>query len=232
MRRQSKIPNETFREYAALLENANYAYPSWRTSYYGDDDDATHVEMFSYTEYPTSLGDKSNFRVARDLIRCAADEGYEGTKRSQAQVIEIDGSPVHYGSAYSLYVQVYEHGKKRKGYTAAFREAVALAEYAKYEYPFLDESDHGELEDEVFNENLEGALDEACREYPDDTDEDRAAITEHALDDLYELKYQESEGEVSWIRSAEIYAEHRDAHFCALANEHMNAPIEGQLALV
>lgn len=231
MRRQSKIPDETFREYAARLEDAHYSYPSWRTSYYDDEDGPTHVEVFSYTEYPTNLGDKSNFRVARDLIRDAADEGYEGTKRSQAQIVEIDGSPNHYGCAYCLYVQVYEGGKKRKGYTAAFREAVALAEFAKYEYPFLDEDDHGQLEDEAFNENLEEALDDACREYLDDSDGDRAAITEHACEDLYELKYQGSEAEVSWIQTAEIYAEHRDAYFCELANEHLNAPIEGQLVL-
>ncbi|MGW1259697.1 hypothetical protein ACWD5Q_32105 [Streptomyces sp. NPDC002513] len=232
MRREINISNETFREYAECLEAPHYAYPSWRTSYWGDEDEATHVEMFTYTEYPANLAAKSNFRIARDLICCVADNGRTDTRRSDEQVIQVDGSSIHYGSAYSLYVQVYEGGKKRKGYTAAFREAVALAEYVKYEYPFLDEDDHSQLEDEVFNENLEEAIGEACGEYPDDTDADREAITEHAREDLYELKYQESEGEVSWIRTAEIYAEHRDAYFCELANDHFNAPIVGQLQLV
>jgi hypothetical protein len=229
MPRNTAVSDETLAEYAARLEDGYRSYPSWHTSYYLDEGEPTHVELFAFTEYPANLVDKSNFQVARDLIRSAADEGRLDTKVSDAHVIEVEGHPQRFADASVLYVQVYEDDGKT--YTAAFREGVALAEYARYEYPLLDEDDHSELEHEVFIENLREALAEARGEYPFDTSDDWDAIEERASEDLFELKYDGTDGEVSWLNTAEVYARHRDAHFAELANEHYNAPLRGQLAL-
>ncbi|MEU5433839.1 hypothetical protein AB0G73_10725 [Streptomyces sp. NPDC020719] len=232
MRPKPMVSNEVLREYAARLDDWNRSYPSWMTSYWRDPDASTHVEVFSYAEYPADLGRKSNYRVAKGLLESTADEGREGTAQSAEQVVEIEGNSSAYGSATVLYVQVYELNRKDKGYTAAFREAVALAEYVRWEYPLLDEDDHSELEDEVFSENLDEALAEARGDYLFDDQDEYEAIVEHACQDLYDLKYQEPDGEVSWIRTAAIYAEHREEYFRQLGNEHLNAPLAGQLALV
>ncbi|PPT14822.1 hypothetical protein [Streptomyces cinnamoneus] len=263
--RTCDVDDEVLAEYAAYLEDDYRCWPSWQTSWSRRGEIPTHVEVFTYTEYPLNLMDKSNFRTAATLIRCAADEDCEGTENSDEQVVQIDGSSIHYGSAYSLYVQVYEGGcdvecpgthteecepgcepdvdfcfgdacegdcKGTRTYTKAFREAVSLAEYVKHGYPFLDEDDHSELESEVFEENLQEALDEARKAYDLDTDEDREAIVEHASEDLYDLKYEGSDGEVSWIRTAEVYAEHRDQYFLGLAREILRGAIPGQIELI
>ncbi|MFJ1932638.1 hypothetical protein ACIOGZ_08165 [Kitasatospora sp. NPDC088160] len=264
--RTSDVEDEAMAEYALGLDDAYRSWPSWCTSLSRRSEAPTHVELFSYTEYPLSITDASNYRVAAKLIRDAADKGRDDTAASDGHVVEVSGSAMHYGSATVLYVQVYEggceidcpgahtdecrpncdpcldfcfgdacegdcHGTRR--YTPAFRDAVSLAEGVKHGYPLLDEEDYGELEDEVFQENLQFALDDVRREFDLDEEHDHEAIVERAHDGLRDLKYEAwSAGDVSTRRVAEVYAMHRDAYFDGLARDFLRGAIHGQIELV
>ncbi|MFE2104325.1 hypothetical protein ACFXAF_00370 [Kitasatospora sp. NPDC059463] len=263
---RADVGDEVLAEYALGLDSEHASWPSWRSSWYDRDQEPTHVELFSYTEYPLSIMDKSNYRVAERLIRDAADPDVEGAIVLNEYVVEVGGSAVHYGSATTLYVQVYEggcdagcpgthtdgcvpgcdplldycfgaacagdcHGTRR--YTSAFRQGVALAEQVKWGYPLLDEGDYSELEDEVFEENLELALNDVRREFAFDDDHDHEAVVDRAHRDLRELKYNAwSAGEVSHRDVAEVYARHRAAHFDDLARDFLRGAITGQIELI
>ncbi|AKY03752.1 hypothetical protein AVT26_gp70 [Streptomyces phage Lannister] len=105
-------------------------------------------------------------------------------------------------------------------FTAAFIEAVEIQEALK-DYPIVDESDFSEREWVRFEENCKEALEQAQREYEDDSVEDETEIenrifSESALSDLFGY---EANAEVSWESVAEIYAEYRDAYFLERATE-------------
>ncbi|MFD7738038.1 hypothetical protein [Kitasatospora sp. NPDC059800] len=262
--RTSDVDDQTLVEYALGLDIDYKSWPSRWTC--GRNSIPTHVELFSYTEYPLSIRAKSNYRVAAKLIQAAAGKGHDDAELSNEHVVEVGGSAIHYGSATSLYVQVYEggceldcpgthtddcspgcdpdfdfclgescegdcHGTRR--YTAAFREGVALAEQAEHGYPVLDEEDYSALEDEKFQENLQAALDDLRGDFCLDEERDHEAVVERAHEDLRDLKYEAwSAGEVSTRRVAEVYSEHRDSHFDALARDFLRGAITGQIELI
>ncbi|MFB8020076.1 hypothetical protein ACFC36_16120 [Streptomyces rubiginosohelvolus] len=102
--------DETLVKYAEKLEDDHAAWPTWRTGTYAPDDVPTHVEMFTWNSDRSGwIGDKSNFEVARDLIRSAADAGRADTEVSDEQVYECGGGSSAWDVA-QLFVQVYEGG--------------------------------------------------------------------------------------------------------------------------
>ncbi|MFF4528167.1 hypothetical protein ACFY1P_02745 [Streptomyces sp. NPDC001407] len=256
--------DQTLTAYAARLGDDYHAWPSWHTGRYSVDDLPTHVEMFTWNDDRAGwIGDKSNFEVARDAIRTAADAGREDTEVSGEHVYECGGGAGAWDTA-QLFVQVYEetcplgclgthtedckpncdpyedecYGAECEGdcrgrtYTAAFREAVALAEYVKHQYPFLDEDDYDDQRREVFEKNLNEALDDVKLHYPYDTEDDHRSIVEHASDQLWDLKYNEPDGYADWDSVRDAYDAGRGEHFLALGREFMRNEIPGQLALM
>ncbi|MFE1842057.1 hypothetical protein [Streptomyces sp. NPDC059515] len=116
-------------------------------------------------------------------------------------------------------------------FTAAFIEAAEIIT-ALQDYPVLDESDYSDREYERFQSNLNEAVEYVQRDFEDDTEEQSAAISERAYEELGELLGQHADGWVDSDRVEEIYREARDAYFTELGNAYLNAPIEGQLSLV
>ncbi|MGW2865722.1 hypothetical protein BLA24_25825 [Streptomyces cinnamoneus] len=257
--------DETLATYAARLEDDCYAWPSWYTGRFSVDDLPTHVEMFTWNDDRAGwIGDKSNFEVARDAIRTAADEGREDTSVSDEHVYECGGGSSAWDTA-QLFVQVYEqicpldclgthtedckpdcdpyedecygaecegdcHG--RRTYTAAFHEAVALAEFVKNDHPFLDEDDYYDQRREVFEKNLDEALEDVALHYPYDTDADHQSIVEHASERLWDLSDNEPDGYADWDDVRDAYDYGRGEHFLNLGREFMRNEIPGQLALM
>jgi hypothetical protein len=121
------------------------------------------------------------------------------------------------------------HGTRT--YTAAFRTAVALVEHIEHEYPFLDEDDYDQQRREVFEKNLEEALDDVKMHFPYDTEADHKSIVEHGAEALYDLEYRDEDGHASWNEVREAYDEARDEHFLDLGRAFMRNEIPGQLAL-
>ncbi|OII68288.1 hypothetical protein [Streptomyces sp. CC77] len=257
--------DETLAKYATRLEDDHRAWPSWCTGRYSRDDLPTHVEMFWWRlDAAGWIGDKSNFEVARDLIRTAADEGREDTEVSDEHVYECGGGSSAWDVA-QLFVQVYEetcpldclgthtddckpdcdpyedecYGTECEGdchgsrtYTAAFREAVALAEYIEHEHPLLDEDDYYEQRREEFAKNLDEALEDIALHYPYDTEADHQSIVEHASEQLWGLSDYEPDGYVDWDDARDAYDHGRAEHFLNLGREFMRNEISGQLALM
>ncbi|MEU6959608.1 hypothetical protein [Streptomyces chrestomyceticus] len=104
------VSDETLAQYAERLTDDYAAWPTWHTGNPLDGYDPTHVEMFTWRVGQAGwIGDKSNFEVARDLIRSAADEGCTGTEVPDEQVYECGGGSSAWDVA-QLYVQVFEGG--------------------------------------------------------------------------------------------------------------------------
>ncbi|MGW1836952.1 hypothetical protein [Streptomyces sp. NPDC002067] len=282
------------------------------------------------------IGDKSNFEVARNLIRSAADEGRTDTVVSDEQVYECGGGSSAWDVA-QLYVQVYEgrcepdcpgthtdecraghtpsteqghhrafdghdrdHGRPtgilvRDGdfrcyecldtcsyereadasdaderctycgeyvfltaaviaeleadegvcfgkecagdcdgtrrYTAAFRTAVALAEYVKHDHPVLSEDDYCEQRYERFMANLDEALEDIRLHYPFDSSVDHDSICEYGREAFRELdKWEDAYVDLDDARDA--YDAARDEHFLDLGRTFMRNEIPGQLAFL
>ncbi|MFI5942188.1 hypothetical protein ACIBCB_18290 [Streptomyces uncialis] len=100
---------EAMAQYAVLLDDD---HRSWSSPHAGAlrRDVPTHVEMLWWNcERPGWVGDKSNFEVARDLIRCAADNGRTDTEVSDEQVYDYGGGSSAWDMA-QLFIQVYEGG--------------------------------------------------------------------------------------------------------------------------
>ncbi|MFD7976738.1 hypothetical protein [Streptomyces sp. NPDC059071] len=116
-------------------------------------------------------------------------------------------------------------------FTPAFVEAAEIISGLQ-DYPFVDESDHSERENARFQSNVNEALAEAQREYGHDSEQQTADIGQRAYEELGELYGQLADGAVDSDKVADIYREARNSHFSELANEHLNAPIAGQLALI
>lgn len=121
--------------------------------------------------------------------------------------------------------------KYRPKFTAAFKQAAEIIT-ALQGYPVLDDSDYSEREYERWHSNVNEALSDAQGEYEHDTEEQTAEIADRCDGPLSDLYGHLPDGAVDWGKVAEIYREVRDAYFTELANAHLNAPIEGQLALV
>ncbi|WP_369186498.1 hypothetical protein [Streptomyces sp. R08] len=119
--------------------------------------------------------------------------------------------------------------KYRPKFTAAWREACSILSALEV-YAVLDDSDYSEREWERWQSNVNEALEQAQREYEDDTEAQSAEIADSCHDEIGDLYGHEPESGVSWQKVEDIYREARDAYFTALANEHLNAPIAGQLA--
>ncbi|WP_236246483.1 hypothetical protein [Streptomyces sp. CC210A] len=314
-------------KYAARLDEAHRSWPSWRDAWA---DGPTHVEMFWWHHDSAGwIGDKSNFEVARDLIREAADEGCLDTENSDEHVCEFGGGSSAWDVG-QLFVQVYEggcppdcpgphadecrpwcgyafdehdraHGRRvgvlvREGdfrcydcvdtcayereaeprdagerctyckgrvylppaaiaelaaedalcfgaecegdchgsrtYTAAFRAAVALAEYIEHDHPFLNEDDYYEQRREEFEKNLAEVLQDIKLHYPYDSEADHQSTVEHASQRLWDLSDYEPDGYADWDDAREAYDYGRTEHFLNLGREFMRNEIPGQLALV
>jgi len=256
--------DEVLAKYAARLEDAYRSWPTWHTGNPLDGDQPTHVEMFTWHDNRAGwIGDKSNFEVARNLIRCAADEGRTDTEVSDEQLYECGGGSSAWDVA-QLYVQVYEggcsegcagiHGQEcarncdprvdicygydctgdchgTRTFTAAFRTAVALAEFVEDEYPFLDGDDYDDQRRGVFEENLDEALEDVKLHFPYDSEADHASIVQYGAESLWDLGYWDEDGCVDWDDVREAYDDARDDHFLALGREFMRNEISGQLAL-
>ncbi|MGV9312603.1 hypothetical protein ACWDR0_10450 [Streptomyces sp. NPDC003691] len=117
-------------------------------------------------------------------------------------------------------------------YTAAFRTAVALAEYIKNDHPFLDEDDYYEQRRETFEASLDAVLEDIRLHFPCDTEEDHRGIVEHASDDLWELEHNEPDGYVDLDDARRAYDLGRDLHFLDLGRTFMRNEIPGQTALI
>ncbi|MGW6745961.1 hypothetical protein ACWGDX_35380 [Streptomyces sp. NPDC055025] len=328
--------DETLAQYAEGLDDDYAAWPTWHTGNPLDGDQPTHVEMFTWNDDRAGwIGDKSNFEVARDLIRSAADEGRTDTVVSDEQVYECGGGSSAWDVA-QLYVQVFEggcepdcpgthadecrpgcdpseerdshvlddrdrtHGRQtgllvREGdfrcyecldtsfyereanaadaderctyckgpvfltpaviaeleadaglcfgkecagdchgtrtYTAAFRLAVALAEYVKHDHPFIAEDDYYEQRHERFMVNLDEALEDIRLHYPFDSSEDQDSICEFGRESFWELDQWE-DAYVDWNDAREAYDAARREHFLDLGRTFMRNEIPGQLALL
>ncbi|MFJ7202111.1 hypothetical protein ACIQWR_01045 [Streptomyces sp. NPDC098789] len=257
--------DDVLAEYAARLDDAHCSWPSWRTGTYGDEDTPTHVELFTWHDDRFGwIGDKSNFEVARDLVRTAADEGRTDTVVSDEHLYDCGRGTSAWDYA-RLFVQVHQggcpedcpgthteecrpgcepdvdfcHGEACEGdchstraYTAAFRAAVALAEFIKNDHPFLDEDDYYDQRRTVFEGNLNEALGDVKAHYPYDTEADHQSIVEHASDPLWDLEYQDSDGWADWDGVRDAYDYGRGEHFLALGRDFMRNEITGQLALM
>ncbi|MEU7030068.1 hypothetical protein AB0A60_25725 [Streptomyces sp. NPDC046275] len=116
-------------------------------------------------------------------------------------------------------------------FTAAWREACSILS-ALEGYPILDESDYSEREYERWQSNVNEALERAQREYEYDTEAQTAEIADSCHESLSDLYGYEPDGGIDWEKAEDIYREARDAYFSRLANEHLNAPLAGQLSLV
>ncbi|MFJ6183742.1 hypothetical protein [Streptomyces sp. NPDC092295] len=81
--------------------------------FYDDRLFTTHGAVFHWVERDDDLMEESNYRVALDLIKSAADDGQPGTAVSDEHV--IDGTSGHWlvGSLRTIYVQVYEDNVMR-----------------------------------------------------------------------------------------------------------------------
>lgn len=263
--RHNAPSHDTLAIYAARLDDAYRSWPSWYTGTYAGEDTPTHVGMFAWNDDRAGwIGDKSNFEVARDAIRTAADAGREDTEVSDEQVYECGNGTSAWDHA-QLFVQVYEGGcpadclgahtkECRPGcdpyvdfcdgdecegdchgtrtYTAAFREAVALAEYVAKHHPFLDEDDYYDQRRELFEKNLDEALEDVKLHYPFDTEEDHQSIVEHASERLWDLEHYEPDGYADWDEVRDAYHHGRTEHFLSLGREFMRNEIPGQLALM
>ncbi|MCJ0870273.1 hypothetical protein [Streptomyces sp. AP-93] len=257
--------DDALAEYAARLDDAHRSWPSWRTGTYSDEDTPTHVEMFTWHDDRFGwIGDKSNFEVARDQIRTAADEGRTDTVVSDEQVYDCGRGTSAWDYA-QLFVQVYEggcpegcpgthteecrpdcdpfvdfcHGDECEGdcrstrtYTPAFRAAVALAEFIKHDHPFLDEDDYYDQRHQVFDANLDEALEDVKLHYPYDTEADHQSIVERASELLWDLEYQDSDGWADWDGVRDAYDHGRGEHFLTLGRDFLRNEISGQLALM
>ncbi|MFJ9827720.1 hypothetical protein ACIRSU_25655 [Streptomyces sp. NPDC101160] len=121
--------------------------------------------------------------------------------------------------------------KYRPKFTAAWREACSIISALEV-YPILDESDYSDREWERWQSNVNEALAQAQREYGEDSEQQSAEIAESCQDEINELMGHEPDGGVSWQRVEDIYRQAREDYFTRLGNEHLNAPIAGQLALI
>ncbi|AFO10940.1 hypothetical protein ELB20_74 [Streptomyces phage phiELB20] len=122
-----------------------------------------------------------------------------------------------------LYCRIECDGEKclpEQEFTAAFIEAAELL-VGLQDYPIIDESDFSEREWKAFEDNCTEALDQAKREYSDDTIEEQTAIDNLIFQggDLSELMGYEANAGVDWDKVAEIYAGYRDTYFEELAYE-------------
>ncbi len=228
--------DETLAQYAEGLDDDYAAWPTWHTGNPLDGDQPTHVEMFTWNDNRAGwIGDKSNFEVARDLIRSAADEGRTDTVVSDEQVYECGGGSSAWDVA-QLYVQVFEGGCEpdchgTRTYTAAFRTAVALAEYVKHDYPVISEDDYCEQRHERFTANLDEVLEDIRLHYPFDSSEDHDSIREFGRELFWELDQWE-DAEVDWDDVRDAYDAARREHFLDLGRTFMRNEIPGQLALL
>ncbi|MGW8743534.1 hypothetical protein [Streptomyces sp. NPDC055794] len=265
--------DDTLSEYAGkLLE---------RPTNFGTSDDRlyrTHAPVIGCADSSDDLMAVSNFHVALELLRSAADDGRADTEISDEHVVNAGIRHWGWGSCSQVFVQVYaddvmlcrkcdsiadwavsrkKHGRRRflcagcksgwdwdtehyglpalspiryrPKFTAAWREACSILS-ALEGYPILDESDYSEREWERWQSNVNEALERAQREYEDDTEIQSAEIADSCYEELGELFGHEPDCGIDWQKVEDIYCKARDTYFTALANEHLNAPIAGQLA--
>lgn len=167
----------------------------------------THGGFFAWAELSDDLVEESNYRSALSELE-GVGEGDD----------VLDTTARHWlvGSVRQIFVRVRH--EETGEYTKAFEKAVELAESLK-DYGILDESDYSKREHDRFEENLKAAVEDAQREYEDDSEEEGEAIVELAREELGELSGHEGNGEVSWEDVAEIYARHRDTYFSGRAEE-------------
>ncbi|AVO22560.1 hypothetical protein PBI_PAEDORE_77 [Streptomyces phage Paedore] len=98
-------------------------------------------------------------------------------------------------------------------FTAAFKEAAELVSYLQGDGAILDDSDYFEREYDRWLKDVSDALDDAQREYVDDTAEEEAAIRELVeYGDRIGDTNEGSEG-ANWSLTKEIYADYRDTYF-------------------
>lgn len=264
MPRTTDPTEEVLAKYAAGLDDVYRSWPNW-ANWSGRDAEPTHVEVFWWHDDSAGwIGDKSNYEVARDLIREAADKGRTDTEVSDEHVYECGGGTSAWDVA-QLFVQVYEGGcdvdclgthtdeckpgcdpyvdlcfgeacegdcHGTRTYTAAFREAVALAEFVENDHPFLCEDDYGEQRREVFEKNLEEVLEDIKFHHPYDSEDDHRSIVEYASDQLWELYHDEPDGYVDWDDARDAYDHGRTEHFLNLGRAFMRNEIPGQLPLI
>jgi hypothetical protein len=200
------IDIDTLEEYAASgLERPSDA-AFWDDRLY-----TTHAPVIGWAERGDDILEESNYLSALSLI-----EGAAGDDKDEHV---IDATVGHWlvGSLRQLFVQVRDADGE---FTAAFREAVELSEGLK-DYPVVDESDYSEREWKAWEENASEAIDQAQRDYPDDTDEESQEIRDRvqSSEELGETYGYESNGGVDWDKVADIYREHRDEFFLAKATE-------------
>ncbi|MFY1688158.1 hypothetical protein [Plantactinospora sp. WMMB782] len=189
----------------------------------------THGAVMAWAEYGDDILAESNYHAALEAIRGAAVHADDDPDEHV-----IDATTRHWavGSLRQIFVQVYDDSGE---FTAAFREATAIALYLREEYPILDESDYSERESKAFDAAVADAKESVERDYPDDSDEDRAGIWESMEEKVSERQGHNADG-ISWSWFEDTYAEHRNAYFQRKAEPfaatHLMVPtIPGQLAL-
>ncbi|PCG86371.1 hypothetical protein CIB93_09060 [Streptomyces sp. WZ.A104] len=159
---------------------------------------------------------------------------YEGGCDDDCPGTHTDECPSHCDASVGI-CEGYEcegdcHGTRT--YTAAFRTAVALAEYIEHEHPFLNEDDYYEQRREEFEKNLAEVLQDIKLHYPYDSEADHQSTVEHASERLWDLSDYEPDGYADWDDAREAYDYGRTEHFLNLGREFMRNEIPGQLALM
>lgn len=209
----------------------------------------THGALFSWAELGDDILEESNYKSALSLILGAAGDDadervIDGTVRHFAcgslrtiyvQVYEKEddcecGAEAEYqrnnwaGAKNYCGNCVPEVGVEPIGsvreFTPAFIEAAEIVSRLQ-DYPFVDGEDFSEREGKAFEENCAEALDQAKREYVDDSTKDEVEIDNRIFrgGDLSDLMGYEANAGVSWDKVAEIYAGYRDTYFGELAYE-------------
>lgn len=200
----------------------------WDERYYD-----THGVTFSWADRSDDLIEESNYHAALAAIRGAAV--HTGNDPDD-HVIDASVNHWAYGSLRQLFVRVYNDDGS---YTSAFTEAASLALFVRYEHPVIDDSDLSEREYDRFQSNVRQAVNDAQRDYPDDTPEESAAFERATYNDeeTSELLGREANGDVSRDAVAEIYKGHRNQHFeqraSAIAATYFAVTVcDGQLPLL
>lgn len=175
----------------------------------------THGCVWAWADQTGDILAESNYHAALAELQGAVAWDESGASEARGDdVVEASAGHWGFGSLRHLFVRVYTDDTESQ-YTPAFLQAVRLAKRAS-DSGVLDESDYCERESAAFMEDMNDAIDDAARNYPDDTPAEIQAFAFLLMRDD-DGRIADSYPEADWHQVAEAYARVRAEHFQRLA---------------